>query len=75
MDSAARIFRGYQVSVGCKTGTAQTGGDGSDNAVFAAFAPFENPELLAVSIVEHGSSGTNAGFCVRDIFDCYFSEE
>lgn len=73
--SAARIFRGYQVSVGCKTGTAQTGGDGSDNAVFAAFAPFENPELLAVSIVEHGSSGTNAGFCVRDIFDCYFSEE
>ena len=73
--SAARIFRGYQVPIGCKTGTAQTGGEGSDNAVFAAFAPFDNPELLVVSIIEHGSSGTNAGFCVRDIFDCYFAEK
>lgn len=70
--SATRVFRGYGVSVGAKTGTAEVGDGGSPNAVFAGFAPLNNPELLAVSIIENGASGTSAGLCVRDVFDAWF---
>ena len=70
--SATRIFRGYGVSVGAKTGTAEVGDGGSPNAIFAGFAPLDNPELLVVSIIENGASGTSAGLCVRDVFDAWF---
>lgn len=70
--SATRVFRGYGVSVGAKTGTAEVGDGGSPNAVFAGFAPLNNPQLLAVSIIENGASGTSAGLCVRDVFDEWF---
>ncbi len=72
--SATRVFRGYGVSVGAKTGTAEVGDGGSPNAVFAGFAPLNNPELLAVSIIENGASGTSAGLCVRDVFDAWFGK-
>ena len=72
--SATRVFRGYGVSVGAKTGTAEVGDGGSPNAVFAGFAPLDNPELLAVSIIENGASGTSAGLCVRDVFDAWFGK-
>ncbi len=70
--SATRIFRGYGISVGAKTGTAEVGDGGSPNAVFAGFAPLDDPELLCVSVIENGASGTSAGLCVRDVFDAYF---
>ena len=72
--SATRVFRGYGVSVGAKTGTAEVGDGGSPNAVFAGFAPLNNPQLLAVSIIENGASGTSAGLCVRDVFDAWFGK-
>ncbi len=72
--SATRVFRGYGVSVGAKTGTAEVGDGGSPNAVFAGFAPLDDPELLCVSVIENGASGTSAGLCVRDVFDAYFGE-
>ena len=34
--------------------------------------PMNNPQLLAVSIIENGASGTSAGLCVRDVFDAWF---
>ncbi|MBP3918584.1 MAG: hypothetical protein J6I50_05375 [Clostridia bacterium] len=70
--SATRVFRGYGIPVGAKTGTAEIGGDGSPNAVFAGFAPLNAPELLCVSVIENGASGTSAGLCVRDVFDAWF---
>ncbi len=72
--SATRIFRGYGISVGAKTGTAEVGDNESPNAVFAGFAPLDDPELLCISVIENGASGTDAGLCVRDIFDLWFSE-
>jgi cell division protein FtsI/penicillin-binding protein 2 len=42
--------------------------------VFAGFAPLNNPQLLAVSIIENGASGTSAGLCVRDVFDEWFGK-
>ena len=71
--SAVRIFGEYVVNVGGKTGTAQVGTDQSPNALFVAFAPREAPQVVAVSVLEHGASGTNAGMCIRDLFDAYFN--
>ena len=70
--SAARVFRGYPIEMGGKTGTAQVLETKSDNAIFTAFAPFDNPEIVVTCIIEQGANGTDAGYAVRDVFDQYF---
>ena len=70
--SAARLFRDYPIAMGGKTGTAQVSTKKSDNAIFTAFAPFDNPEIVATCVIEQGNSGTDAGFTVKNVFDCYF---
>ncbi|MDO5398082.1 MAG: penicillin-binding transpeptidase domain-containing protein [bacterium] len=72
--SASNIFQGYSIAVGGKTGTAQIG-SGSDNALFIAYAPFDNPQIAVAVVLEHGSAGTNAAYVARDIFDKYFEKE
>ena len=75
--SASRVFRSYPIAMGGKTGTAQVSKTKSDNAIFTAFAPFDSPEIIATCVIEQGNNGTDAGYTVRDVFDCYFglSEE
>lgn len=70
--SAARLFENYPMQIGGKTGTAQVSETQSDNAVFTAFAPFNDPELVATCVIEKGAGGTDAGFSVRDVFSHYF---
>ena len=70
--SAARVFVNYPISVGGKTGTAQVSEDSSDNATFIAFAPFDDPQIVATCVIEHGANGTDAGFAIRDLFNYYF---
>lgn len=70
--SASRLFRDYPIAMGGKTGTAQVSTKKSDNAIFTAFAPFDNPEIVATCVIEQGNSGTDAGFTVKNVFDCYF---
>lgn len=70
--SASRIFDNYPVSIGGKTGTAQVGTKVSNNALFVAFAPFEDPEIAVCVVIEHGVRGANAANVARDIFDEYF---
>jgi len=73
--SAARVFAGYPISVGGKTGTAQVYKNKSDNAVMTAFAPYENPKIAVTCIIEQGYSGTKAGYAIKDVFDYYFELE
>ncbi|MGN0162913.1 MAG: penicillin-binding transpeptidase domain-containing protein [Candidatus Ornithomonoglobus sp.] len=69
--SASSIFEGYPIQVGGKTGTAQLG-TGSNNAIFMAFAPYDDPQIAVAVVLEHGVRGANAGQVARDIFDKYF---
>lgn len=69
--SARSIFEGYPIQVGGKTGTAQLG-TGSNNAIFMAFAPYDDPQIAVAVVLEHGVRGANAGQVARDIFDKYF---
>ena len=69
--SAANIFQNYPIAIGGKTGTAQVG-NGSNNALFVAYAPFDDPQIAVTVVLEHGVSGANAAYVARDIFDKYF---
>ncbi|MCD8391244.1 MAG: hypothetical protein LUD03_05350 [Firmicutes bacterium] len=69
--SASSIFSNYEIQIGGKTGTAQVG-NGSNNAIFIAYAPFDDPEIAVAVVLEHGVKGTNAGYVAKDIFDYYF---
>lgn len=72
--SARDIFSGYSIAVGGKTGTAQIA-NGSNNALFVAYAPFDDPQIAVAVVLEHGVAGTNAAYVARDIFDKYFSAD
>ncbi|MBR6290424.1 MAG: penicillin-binding protein 2, partial [Clostridia bacterium] len=71
--SVSEIFEDYPIVIGGKTGTAQVSVTRSDNAIFTAFAPFDDPEIVVASVLEQGNTGSNAGRCVRDVFDYYFN--
>lgn len=70
--TAASVFVNYPYSVGGKTGTAQRGGNGSDNAVFAGFAPYENPEIVVSVIIENGEHSYTATTVAKSVFDYFF---
>lgn len=71
--SASSVFDGYEIKIGGKTGTAQVGTKVTNNALFIAFAPFENPEIAVAVVLEHGLRGANAGYVAKDIFNEYFN--
>ena len=64
-------FNNFPIEVAGKTGTA-TSGNGSDNAWFVGFAPYDNPEIAVVIIVEHGGHGYFTAGAVKDIMEMYF---
>lgn len=70
--SAASVFTDYTIPIGGKTGTAQIG-KGSNNAIFIAYAPFDDPQIAVSVVLEHGVRGANAANVARDIFDAYFN--
>ena len=70
--SASNVFKDFPMDIGAKTGTAQTTAKQSDNAIFTAFAPYDNPQIVATCIIEKGASGTQAGWSVKDVFSYYF---
>lgn len=73
--SAARYFRDLDVKVGAKTGSAQVGGSSVSNAVFVAFAPFDDPQVALAVVVERGGSGSELGAIAADILTYYFHAE
>ncbi|MBQ7384245.1 MAG: hypothetical protein IJV72_05585 [Clostridia bacterium] len=64
-------FDDVGVTVGGKTGTAEVSGK-KDFALFAGVAPLDNPEIVAVCVLEEGVNGRYAAIPVSDIFKKYF---
>ncbi|MBR6812906.1 MAG: hypothetical protein IKM51_05990 [Oscillospiraceae bacterium] len=69
--TAASVFANYPVKVASKTGSAQTGLS-SDNAVFVCCAPYDEPEIAVVVIVEQGGQGGLIGSVAKDVLDQHF---
>lgn len=68
--TAYSVFKNFNIEVGGKTGSAQAGND--VNAWFVGFAPFDNPEVVVVAMVEKGSHGSYTAEIARDILAEYF---
>ena len=69
--TAYTIFKDFDIPVGGKTGSAESGNN-KVNAWFAGFAPFDNPEIAVVVMVENGGHGYYTAEVVRDIIEEYF---
>lgn len=70
--TAGHLFAGYPLAVASKTATAETG-DGLDHAWFAAYAPFDKPQIVVVVIVEHAGYGIeSAAPIAKRMLDAYF---
>lgn len=82
--ACCRIREEVPVPVGAKTGTAETvvHDDGSDAALqgrphawFEAFAPFDNPRIAIVVLVEHAGEGAQyAAPAARETLAWYFTQ-
>ncbi|MGM9606988.1 MAG: penicillin-binding transpeptidase domain-containing protein [Oscillospiraceae bacterium] len=73
--SAYKYFKDLDIKVGAKTGSAQVSVESESNAVFVAFAPYDDPEIALCIVVEKGGSGSELGAIAADIISFYFSSE
>lgn len=63
-------------TVAGKTGTAQFGSENKTHAWFIAFAPFENPEIAMVVLVEGGGEGNSSSVPVtKEVLQWYFERK
>ena len=65
------IFKNFSIKVGGKTGSAEAPGN-KVNAWFVGYAPFDDPEIAIVVMVENGGHGNYTAEVVRDIMAEYF---
>ena len=70
--TAYSTFKDFDIEVGGKTGSAQTGIEGYTNAWFVGFAPFDDPEIAVVVFVRNGGSGGYTAEVARDIIAQYY---
>jgi cell division protein FtsI/penicillin-binding protein 2 len=65
------------ITVACKTGTAESFGDGSEpHAWFTVFAPAENPEIVLTVMAEEAGEGSEvAAPIAKEILTDYFERK
>ena len=68
--TAYGVFQDFNIEVGGKTGSAEAGD--KVNAWFVGFAPYKNPEIAIVVIVENGAHGSYTAHVVKEIVQEYF---
>ena len=70
--TATNVFGQFAIPVAGKTGTAQRAGE-PDYAVFASYAPADDPQLVTSIVIERGGHGGVAGaLTALDFYSKYF---
>ena len=69
--TASSVFKNFDIAVGGKTGSTESN-TGDVNAWFTGVAPFENPEIAVVVLVENGGHGYYTAEVAREIIKEYF---
>ena len=72
--TASLYFEDYPIKVAAKTGTAEVYG-GSDNGLFVAYAPYENPKIAVAVVIERSGGGSYCGPVAKAIIDAYLNAE
>ena len=70
--TAYSTFAGFNIEVGGKTGSAQTVQGEDAHAWFVGFAPYDEPEIAVVVLVEHGGTGGYTAGVAKEIMSEYF---
>ena len=72
--TAYTVFKDFNIQVAGKTGSAETGKSVTSDihAWFVGFAPYEDPEIAVVVMVENGGHGWYTAEVVREIVAEYF---
>ena len=73
--TAYNIFKDFPIEIGGKTGSAELTNDKNSSDViawFAGFAPYDNPEIAIVVMVEKGGHGNYTAEVVREVMQEYF---
>ena len=72
--TAYSTFANFNITVGGKTGSAQIGVNGEQgaHAWFVGFAPYEDPEIAVVVLVEKGGTGGYTAGVAKEIMAEYF---
>ena len=70
--TAYTYFKDFDIEVGGKTGSASTDLVGNANAWFVGFAPYDDPEIAVVVLIENAGSGGNTAPTAKEIMQAYF---
>ena len=73
--SAASAFKGFDIKVCGKTGTAEHETGGSSNGAFICFAPMDKPEIAVAVYGEKAGSGAYMARVARAVMEYYFSAD
>ena len=72
----ARTLSDLPVEAAGKTGTAQFGAEGKTHAWFSSFAPYDNPKIAMIIIVEGGGEGNSSAVPVtKEVYKWYFNRK
>ncbi|MFC2015689.1 penicillin-binding transpeptidase domain-containing protein [Chloroflexota bacterium] len=73
--TAYEPFKGLEIAVAGKTGTAESGRE-NPHAWFAGYVPADNPEIAIAVIVEHSGEGSKfAAPLFRRVVEAYFASD
>jgi penicillin-binding protein 2 len=71
----AQPLKDLPVAVAGKTGTAQFGSENKEHGWFVSFAPYDNPTIAMVVLVEGGGEGfSTAEPVTKDVYQWYFGD-
>lgn len=75
-DGSARLLSDLPFTSAGKTGTAQFGNEGKTHSWFVSFAPYENPEIVLVVMIEEGGEGHETALPIaKNILKWYFENK
>jgi len=75
LSGSAQSFLSLPIEVAGKTGTAQFGNDNKTHAWFVSFAPYENPQIALIILIEGGGEGYQvANPVAKEVYEWYFSK-
>ncbi|MBQ9119959.1 MAG: hypothetical protein IJY09_07925 [Lachnospiraceae bacterium] len=74
-NSLDKLYGDLGVEVAGKTGTAQVSTTKPHHALFAAYAPYDEPEISVMIVVPNGYASANAAYIGREVLGLYFNDE
>lgn len=75
ISGTARSLRELSVEVAGKTGTAQFGSEKKTHAWFVSYAPYQDPEIALVVLVEGGGEGSSSAVpMTKEVYRWYFKD-